>query len=707
MSYTKRIAQELNLQSRQVESAVQLLSDGNTIPFIARYRKEMTFSLDELQLRQIEQKYDYYQAVDTRRIQVISIIEKQGNLTKELHQQLLSADTLVELEDLYQPYKVKRKTRATKAIDAGLKPLADKLLRGSRGDLLSEAKRYLCDAYPTTEDVLSGVRDIVAQVIANDTEIRQRVRQKAMEWGNVSSAIIKSADDEKGVFRSYYEFSTRIKWIKPYQILALNRGESEKVIRVRINIAERDWLPIVRQKYRRSHQGPWLEQLDLAIADSGKRLLLPATERFIRSDLTEQAHEHAIEVFTNNLRGLLLQPPIPDVVVMGIDPGFRTGCKVAVVDDLGQVLETSTIYPNPPQKRSVEALDSLGQLIKKYQVKLIAIGNGTASRETELLVAEVIETVGSVQYLIVNEAGASVYSASELARDELPDLDVTLRGAVSIARRLQDPLAELVKIDPRSIGVGLYQHDIDQRKLSDALAWVVETVVNQVGVDLNTSSVALLSYVAGISQALAMKVVEHREKNGRFQNRQHLLAISGLGYKTFEQCAGFLRIRDGDLWLDSSAIHPESYDVALQILEIAGVDDNSAEMEREKMISNFTRDYSMATLTEELEVGLFTIQDVLEQITKPGRDPREDIPLPVLRSRVLKMEDLTEGLELQGTVRNVVDFGAFIDIGVKQDGLLHSSKIPSDFAPQVGDILKVIVLSVDVERGRIGLGISR
>jgi len=706
MNHDKRIAQELDLQPRQVKSAIDLLNEGNTIPFIARYRKEMTFSLDELQLRQIEQKLTYYQAVDTRRDQIVSAIDKQGQLDDTLHKKLLESEILVELEDLYQPFKVKRKTRASKAIDAGLKPLADKIVNHGKVNLVGEAKRYITKEYTTVSDVLSGARDIVAQIIADDVDIKRAIREKALEWGNLVATKVKSAEDEKGLYRAYYDFSNRLKWIKPYQVLALNRGESEKILRVKVDIADRDWLPIVNRKFSRRHQDDWSEQLDMAIADSGKRLILPATERFIRRHLTEDAHSHAVDVFVNNVRGVLLQSPLPNVVVMGIDPGFRSGCKIAIIDRTGNVLETSTIYPNPPQRQYDQSKRTLGMLIQNHDVELIAIGNGTASRETELLVAEITKQSENVKYLIVSEAGASVYSASEVARQELPDLDVTLRGAVSIARRVQDPLAELVKIDPKSIGVGLYQHDLNQGDLSDALTWVVETVVNQVGVELNTSSVSLLKYVAGISESIANNIVDFREKVGEFAYREQLFDVSGIGEKTYEQCAGFLRIRDADLWMDASAIHPESYDVAVQIADVIGMAETMSYDERQITVTEFLKSYSVESLAIQLDVGEPTIEDILEQIAKPGRDPREDVPTPKLRSDILKMEDLQEGINLDGVVRNVVDFGAFIDIGVKQDGLLHSSKIPNDMVIQVGDVLKLEILSLNIDRGRIGLGLA-
>jgi protein Tex len=706
MNYEKRIANELNIQPNQVDSTIQLLDEGNTIPFIARYRKEMTFNLDELQLRKIEEKIQLFRAVDDRRNKIIESIEKQDLMTDSIYEKLQGVETLVELEDLYQPYKPKRVTRASKAIEAGFEPLAQEILQQSKQDMLIEARKYITEDYPSVNDVLSGARDIVAQIIADDSEIRGEIRRKAAEWGGVRGTKIKSAEDEKGIFTVYYDFESRVKWVKPYQILALNRGALEKILRVKIEISERDWLPIIHRKYRPYARSDWAEQLELAIVDSAKRLLLPAIERDIRRNLTEVAHEHAIAVFAENVRRLLLQPPLSGHIALGIDPGFRSGCKVSAVDATGKVLGTATIYPNPPQSRYNESLKILGELVHRYQVSLIVIGNGTASRETEQLVAELVSQHNQLKYIIASEAGASVYSASDIARQELPDLDVTMRGAVSIARRIQDPLAELVKIDPKSIGVGLYQHDVDQTQLAESLSWVVQLVVNQVGVNLNTCSSSLLKYVSGITDNTASRLIEYRNQHGQILSRKDLLNVKGIGAKTFEQAAGFLRIQQGDNWLDSSAIHPESYETTYRILGLAEIDHDSTIEECQKKVDRLIQSMSMDELASELSVGLPTIEDILEQLKRPGRDPREDIPLPILRSDILKMEDLEEGMVLQGTVRNVVDFGAFVDIGVKQDGLLHSSKIPKDAYLQVGDVIETRILSIDENRGRIGLALG-
>lgn len=705
MSHNTQIAQSLALETKQVNAAIRLLDDGNTIPFIARYRKEMTFNLDELQLRNIHEKVHYFRNLDERRDVIIASITDQGHMTEDLENRLLEADTLIELEDLYQPYKPKRVTRASRATKAGLEPLAQQILRQSSRDVKSQTQKFICDDYSTIEEVLGGARDIVAQMIADNSDIRGKIRQKAMEWGTLRCKKVASSTDEKGVFRVYYDFDSRLKWLKAYQILALNRGESEGVLRVFIEISERDWLPIVHSKFRSRKSSPWSKQLELAIQDCAKRLLLPAIERDLRKNLTQTAHQHAIEVFTENVRRLLLQPPLIGHVVMGVDPGFRSGCKVVVVNTTGKVLDTCTIYPNPPQSKYKESLDTLHKIGRKFKVTLITIGNGTASRETEQLVADLVRQMNDLKYLIVNEAGASVYSASDVARQELPDMDVSLRGAVSIARRVQDPLAELVKIDPKSIGVGLYQHDVNQKQLSESLEWVVQSVVNQVGVNLNTCSASLLKHVAGLTQRTAQQIIAYRDYHGKFVNREDLFKVKGFGIKTFEQCAGFLRISDGNNWLDNSAIHPESYAITQDILELAHiVEDSDFEKRRDKIIA-FMHTVNSQELANRLNIGLPTVEDILEQIQRPGRDPRENIPRPMLRQDILKIEDLKTDMRLNGTVRNVVDFGAFIDIGVKQDGLLHSSKIPPKLNLGIGDVIEVVILTIDKERGRIGLGV--
>jgi len=560
------------------------------------------------------------------------------------------------------------------------------------------------DRVPTVEDAWAGARDVVAETVSDDPEVRGPVRERASRWGMIGSARVPDAEDPRRVYETYYEFEARADRLRPYQVLALNRGEAEKVLRVSLEVAERDWRAVVERRYRPDSASPLATMLADAIEDGVHRLLLPAIERDVRRALTENAEEHAIGVFAANLRSLLSQPPVSGHTVLGIDPGFRTGCKVAVVDPTGKVLETAIIYPHAPQKRAQEAQASLVRLIRRHGVSLLAIGNGTASRETEQLAAEVIRAVEGLKYVMVSEAGASVYSASPEARAEMPDLDVTLRGAVSIARRLQDPLAELVKIDPKSIGVGMYQHDVDQKRLEEALSAEVETVVNRVGVDVNTASAALLERVAGIGPKLSQAIVAHRDAQGAFLERRQLLKVAGLGPKAYQQAAGFLRIRDGKNPLDAGGIHPESYEVAQKVLARAGVTVQAPLAERQEALERLVAEASPASLASELGVGLPTLSDILEQLARPGRDPRADLPAPVLRSDVLSMEDLRPGMRLAGTVRNVVDFGAFVDIGVKQDGLLHRSQMPPGTDLGVGDVIQVSVLTVDPDRGRIGLG---
>ena len=715
-TYPARIARKLTLGERNVAATVQLLDEGNTLPFIARYRKEMTGGLDEEQIRAIEQLLASLRALDERRATILASICEQGKLTAELEAHLLAAETLTALEDLYQPYRPKRRTRASIARERGLQPLADLILaqprKGDRPETAAQA--FLSDAVPAIDDALAGARDIVAETISDHAEVRRQTREKAMRFATLTATRVEGSADDKGVYSLYYDYSSRIDRLKPYQVLALNRGETQKVLRVHIEIPERDWQQAIRNVFPDHPLSPWAEQLKQAAEDSAKRLLLPAIERDVRATLSEQADGHAIHVFGANLRGLLTQPPLSGHIVLGIDPGYRTGCKIAVVDSSGKVLETGTIYPHPPQKQQREALATLAALLLRHGVTLISIGNGTASRETEQLVAELIQRKEgggkgnkeqiALRYLIVNEAGASVYSASSLARAELPDLDVSLRGAVSIARRVQDPLAELVKIDPKSIGVGLYQHDVNQKELAGALDGVVESVVNRVGVDVNTASPALLTHVAGIGPKLASNIVAHRDENGVFATRAALKKVTGLGPKAFEQSAGFLRVRGGDEPLDSSAIHPESYAVARKVLKLAGITMATSVPERQATLDALRQRRPLSTLATELETGEPTLADIFEQIVRPGRDPREDVPPPILRHDVLSMEDLAVGMTLQGTVRNVVDFGAFVDIGVKQDGLLHRSQIPHGERLSVGDIIDVEIASVDPERGRIGLG---
>lgn len=706
MKILARLSQQLSLRSEQVGATVSLLDEDNTIPFIARYRKEATGGLDEEQIRNIRDWLERLRSLEERRKTILNSIEEQGMLTPELEQRIVHAETRTELEDIYQPYKPKRKTRASVAREKGLQGLADMIMQQepSNRSLSDLAKPFRTESVPDMEGALAGARDIVAEAISDHTDIRQQTRDKALKWGLVITEKIEDAEDPKGIYELYYNFSSRVDRLQPHQVLAINRGENQNVLRVKVAVAERDWRTAIKSFFRPDRKSPLAEQLELAIDDAAERLLLPAIERDVRRSLTDQSEEHAIRVFATNLRALLNQPPLSEHNVLGIDPGFRTGCKIAVTDQTGKVLDTSTIYPHDPQRRWDEAIEYLDSLVSRYDVSLIAIGNGTASRETEQLVAQLTRRDDRIHYLIVSEAGASVYSASRLAREELPDLDVSLRGAVSIARRVQDPLAELVKIDPKSIGIGMYQHDVDQKKLSETLNGVVESVVNRVGVDLNTASAALLTHVAGIGPRLAERIVAHRDEKGPFSNRHELLVVSGLGPKAFEQAAGFLRIRGGGNSLDASAIHPESYAVAESVMARAKVDFKTPPDRRREYLQDLLVEKPVQQLAAELGTGVPTLEDILEQLVRPGRDPREELPAPILRSDVLSMDDLKLGMRLMGTVRNVVDFGAFIDVGVKNDGLLHRSQIPRGQNLKVGDIVEVEIQKVEPERGRISLG---
>ena len=707
-NYAQKIAAELNLTPRQVAAAIDLFNEGNTMPFIARYRKEVTGQLDEEQLRQIEVLLEKWTALDARRETIVSSVERQALMTPELHQQLLAAETMTELEDLYQPYKLKRRTRAGVAREKGLTDLADILLKQplTKKSFAELAASFINEEVPTMGEAFAGARDIVAEMISDHPKIRRATRERAMKWSSLECGKIKKAEDPRGLYETYYEFDFRVNRLRPHQILALNRGEAEKVLRVKVPVSEQDWQRAVTDVFQPDSESPLAEQLEIAMADGANRLLLPAIERDVRRTLTEKAENHAIRVFADNLRNLLTQPPLVGHTVLGIDPGFRTGCKVTALDPTGKLVDTGTFYLH----QKTNALTLLTEMVNRHGVTLIAVGNGTGSRETEQLVAELTIKIKSrkngpsTKYLMVNEAGASVYSASKLARAELPDLDVSVRGAVSIARRVQDPLAELVKIDPKSIGVGMYQHDVNQKTLNNTLDGVVESVVNHVGVDVNTASPALLTHVAGIGPKLAERIVTYRDEHGPFKTRTAIKKVSGLGPKAFEQSAGFLRIREGNNPLDASAIHPESYNVAKAVLKQAGLTVKTPLEKRVRILKKWKADQSLDKLAQELNTGLPTLTDIINQLLRPGRDPREDLPPPILRSDVLSMEDLLVGMTLNGTVRNVVDFGAFIDIGVKQDGLLHRSKIPLGTVLGVGDVLEVEILKIEAERGRISLG---
>ncbi len=676
------LAQKLALKPAQVQATVELVDGGNTLPFIARYRKEATGGLDEEQLRCLIDELKSFRALQERREAILKSLSEQGKLSPDLERAVQAAESLTRLEDLYLPHRPKRKTRASIAREKGLGPLAERIL--AQAPLPLEG---------SPED-LAGARDIVAETVAEHPDVRRLVREKALRFAALTARKIEKAEDARGVFATYYEFTCPVGRLRPHQTLAMDRGEHEKILRLSLEIPERDWREAVSLVFRANPRSPWSGQLTEAIEDAAARLLLPAVERETRRHLTEAAHQHAIASFATNLRGLLSTPPLAGHTVLGIDPGFRTGCKVAVVDPTGKVLTTGTIYPHEPQRDRSGALRSLQDLIARLRVTLVAIGNGTASRETEQLAPEL-----KVPYLMVSEAGASVYSASPLARAELPELDVSLRGAVSIARRAQDPLAELVKIEPRSIGVGMYQHDVDQTRLEEALGAVVESVVNQVGVDLNTASPALLTHVAGIGPKLAEKIVAHRYAKGPFSERKGLLKVAGLGPRAFEQAAGFLRIRGGKNPLDASAIHPESYPLAEAILKAVGLSLTTPPEERAAHLKT-----PSCELARQLGAGEPTVKDILEQLVRPGRDPREDLPPPLLRQDVVSLDDLQEGMRLAGTVRNVVDFGAFIDIGVKQDGLLHVSQLRGQRLA-VGQVLEVEVRQIERQRGRISLGL--
>ena len=710
MTHAEQIASQLNVKPSQVTAVINLIDEGNTVPFIARYRKEMTGSLDDEQIRIIADELIRLRGLDERRTSILASIEEQGKLTDELRESINAALSMTALEDLYAPYKKKRRTRAMLAREKGLEALAELILKQDSGSPEELAKQFINEQVPSIEEALQGARDIVAETISDNANVRAVTREKALKDSTVRAEKIEKAVDEKNVYESYYNFSIRVDRIQPHQILAITRGEKEGVLRVHVNVPERDWLNAIQTEFEEDIISPFAEQLELAIQDSAERLLLPAIERDVRREKGEAADNHAIQVFATNLRALLCQAPLANQVVLGLDPGFRTGCKVAVVDATGKLLDTGTIYPHEPRKDWAGSINTLQDMINRHHVTLITIGNGTASRETEKLAAELIRDIRpsnlkpATKYLIVNEAGASVYSASALARAEFPDLDVTIRGAVSIARRAQDPLAELVKIDPKSIGVGMYQHDVDQTALTHALDGVVESVVNNVGVDLNTASSALLTHVAGIGPKLANNIVTHRDTNGPFKSRAALRKVAGLGPKAYEQAAGFMRIRNGANPLDGSAIHPESYTIAESILSRAALTAASPLSDRVPALESLASKISLDILAKELNCGVPTLKDILEQLVRPGRDPRADTPAPILRSDVLKTEDLLTGMQLKGTVRNVVDFGAFVDIGVKGDGLLHKSQIPHGTILKVGDIIDVDIQKIETERGRISLG---
>lgn len=693
----------------QTEKVIALLEEGNTVPFIARYRKEATGSLDEVQIKAVEDAYNYVTGLEQRKEEVLRIIEEQGKLDDKLKKEIVEATVLQRVEDLYRPFMQKRRTRATKAKEKGLEPLANELVTFSDRTPEELAQPFV-DAekeVATIEDALAGARDIIAENIADDAAIREAIRKLAWSDGSIVSAVRKGAEDERKVFGNYYEYDEPLKRIVPHRTLALNRGEKENVLRVGLSFPEERIIGGMERELIQKLHSPAAEQVKEAIQDSFKRLIAPSIEREIRASLTEKAEEQAIHVFSENLKSLLLQPPLKGNVILGVDPAFRSGCKLAIVDETGKLHEVSVIYPHPPKPAKEKSKQAILHLLDKYPVTIIAIGNGTASRETEMFIADCLKDAKpGVSYVIVNEAGASVYSASEQAREEFPNLQVEERSAVSIARRLQDPLSELVKIDPGSVGVGQYQHDVAKRKLAESLSFVVETAVNRVGVNVNTASSSLLQYVAGLSKTVAENIVQTREENGLYTKRNELKKVPRLGAKTYEQAIGFLRVPDAKNPFDSTGIHPESYKVAEQILEKIGLDKKSL---GKKETSEALLTLNVNELSTELDVGTVTLKDIIETLQRPNRDPRDDYPQPLLKADVLDMKDLYEGLEMQGTVRNVVDFGAFVDIGVTEDGLVHISKLKKGFVKHPldvvasGDIVTVWVEAVDKAKGRISL----
>ena len=711
MDINQRLTEELGVKRWQIDAAVKLIDEGNTIPFISRYRKEVTGSLNDEQLRKLHERLVYLRNLEEKKEQVIASIEEQGKMTEELKRQILAAETQVAVDDLYRPYRPKRRTRATIAKEKGLEPLAALItLQKTREPLENAAKDYISEekGVETAEDAIAGAKDIIAEAISDNADYRSWIRRTTMKKGKVTSTA--KDPEAESVYEMYYEFEEPAAKLAGHRILALNRGEKEKFLTVKVEAPEDDILAYLERKVIRSDNPYTTPVLKETVEDSYHRLIAPAIEREIRNELTEKAEDGAIEVFGKNLHQLLMQPPITGHVVLGWDPAFRTGCKLAVVDPTGKVIGTTVIYPTAPTtpQKIKASKDLLKKIIPKYNITLISLGNGTASRESEQFIVELLKEIPQkVQYVIVNEAGASVYSASKLASEEFPKFDVGQRSAASIARRLQDPLAELVKIDPKSIGVGQYQHDMNQKKLGESLNGVVEDCVNKVGVDLNTASAPLLSYISGISSTIAKNIVAYREENGRFADRRELLKVPKLGPKAFEQCAGFMRIQGGDNPLDSTGVHPESYEAAQKLLKKQGFTPEDVAEHRLSGLSLTIKDYKK--MAEELGIGEITLRDIVKELEKPARDPRDEMPKPILRTDVLEMKDLKEGMVLKGTVRNVIDFGAFVDIGVHQDGLVHISQITDKYikhpleAVSVGDIVDVKVMSVDLKKKRIQL----
>lgn len=709
-SLYRLIANEQSLSVKQVKNVISLLDEGNTVPFIARYRKEQTGALDEVQIKDIMERWHYIQNLEQRKEEVIRLIGEQGKLTPELQQNIIKAVKLQDVEDLYRPYRQKRRTRATIAKEKGLEPFAQWLLTFPvSGSLEEEAEKYLSEEKEvvSVEDVIAGAKDIIAEMVSDEAESRKWIRRETSRKGIIEASVKNADKDEKKVYEMYYEYEEPVSKIVPHRILALNRAVKEDVLRVSIKPDVEHILNYLNKKWIKNTKSIAAGVVAEAVEDGYKRLIQPSIEREIHNELTEKAEEQAIHIFAENLRNLLLQPPLKGKVILGVDPAYRTGCKLAVVDETGKVLNIDVIYPHPPVAKTKEAKEKIVKVLKDYKVEMVAIGNGTASRETEQFIADVLKEIPEeIFYIIVNEAGASVYSASDLAREEFPDLQVEERSAVSIARRLQDPLAELVKIDPKSVGVGQYQHDVSQKRLSESLTFVVETAVNQVGVNVNTASPSLLQYVSGLSKTVANNIVKKREEEGKFTTRAELKKIPRLGAKTYEQAIGFLRVMDGKEPLDRTSIHPENYDAVKTLLQSLGFTSSDlGTAELKKALSTVDIKHT----SRELGIGELTLKDIIEALMRPGRDPRDELPAPLLKKDVLKLEDLKEGMELQGTVRNVVDFGAFVDIGVKQDGLVHISKLSRKFVNHpldivsVGDVVTVWVESVDLKKERIAL----
>lgn len=697
-----KLAHELNIDKKQVAATIALLDEGNTVPFIARYRKEVTGGLSDEQLRTLSERLAYLRNLEDRKAEVIKLLEEMEKLTPEIKKSLDAASTLQEVEDIYRPFRPKRRTRATIAKEQGLEPLAQKILAQEVSIGLEDAAAFVDTekGVNTPEDALAGALDIIAEIISDDAEIRKVIRDMAYKTGIVQSTGL---TEETSTYSMYYDFKEPVSKIVSHRILAINRGEREKFLQVKIQVPTENILAIIKDKYI-NDSSPTAQLLEQAVDDAYKRLIWPSIEREIRNMLTERAEEQALVTFSKNLKHLLLQPPVKDKVIMGFDPAYRTGCKLAVIDSSGKLLDFAVCYPTPPQNNFEESKKIVLSLIEKYNVDVISLGNGTASRESEKFLGEILkEAKRPVSYVVVSEAGASVYSASKLGTQEFPDLDVSYRGAVSIARRLQDPLAELVKIDPKALGVGQYQHDVNQKKLSEKLSGVVEDCVNSVGVDVNTASPSLLSYVSGITPTIANNIVKYREEKGLFKSRQEFLKVPKLGPKTFEQCAGFLRVPESDNILDNTAVHPESYEIAEQVMKLYTLE----ELKTKNFTENEIREMALS-----LDIGIPTLKDILTELKKPGRDPREELPPPIFRTDVLEISDLKPGMVLMGTVRNLTDFGAFIDIGVHQDGLCHISELSESFVRSpfdvlsVGDTVKVKVLSVDTERNRISLSMK-